>query len=80
MSTLHLQKRTINSADIRTRHEEENMLDSGHYELTEAKKRAAIVESLMASRMKTPPPLPEVKHPVNQSYRFAIVNIKYQKE
>ncbi|OXU23624.1 hypothetical protein TSAR_005944 [Trichomalopsis sarcophagae] len=62
-------KRTINSADIRTRQEEESMLDSGHYELTEAKKRAAMVESLMATRMKTPPPPPEVKDPANHSYR-----------
>ena len=56
------------------------MLDSGHYEMAEAKKRAAMVESLMASRMKTPPPLPELKQSTNQSSRFALVSIKYQKE
>lgn len=56
------------------------MLDSGHYELEEARKRAAMVESLMATRIKTPPPLPEVKRPANHSYRFAIVRVTYQKE
>ena len=46
------------------------MLDSGHFELTEARRRAAMVESLMNNRMKTPPASPENKPSVNQSRRF----------
>lgn len=74
-----MQRPVIHSAEAR-KVEAEHMLDSGHYELEEAKKRAAMVESLMANRIKTPPPLPELKQTVNQSYRFAIVSIRYQKE
>ena len=46
------------------------MLDSGHFELTEARRRAAMVESLMNNLMKTPPASPENKPSVNQSRRF----------
>lgn len=60
--------------------EEEHMMDSGHYEFEEAKKRAAMVESILTNHINTPPPLPELKQPVNNSYRFAIIGIKYQKE
>lgn len=55
------------------------MLDSGHYELTEARKRAARIESMSIIQSKTPP-LPELRPTVNKSYRFAIVRINYKKE
>ena len=60
------------------------MLDSGHYELAEARKRAAKIESMSVESVpigkpKTPP-LPELIHPVNQSFRFAIVKIRYQQK
>lgn len=53
------------------------MLDSGHYELAEARKRAARLESLvidssLTSRKKTP--LTELTHPINQTFRFAHVD------
>lgn len=57
--------------------EEERMLDSGHYELAEARKRAARIESMAIdstsiSRPKTP--LSEEIQPVNQALRFAKEN------
>ncbi|XP_046625405.1 cytoplasmic dynein 2 intermediate chain 1 isoform X1 [Neodiprion virginianus] len=61
------QIKTINSADGR-RSEEEHMLDSGHYELTEARKRAARIESMSMNQSKAPP-LPELRQPINKSYR-----------
>ncbi|XP_046749991.1 cytoplasmic dynein 2 intermediate chain 1 isoform X2 [Diprion similis] len=61
------QIKTINSADGR-RSEEEHMLDSGHYELTEARKRAARIESMSMNQSKAPP-LPELRQPINRSYR-----------
>lgn len=68
----------MSSADGR-RSEEEHMLDSGHYELTEARKRAARIESMGLNQQKQPP-LPELRQPVNKAYRFAIIRINYQKE
>ncbi|XP_011505727.1 PREDICTED: WD repeat-containing protein 60 [Ceratosolen solmsi marchali] len=67
---LHSKKKetAINSADIR-KGEEEHMLDSGHYELAEAKRRAAIVDMLMANHLKSPPSGSELKQTINQSYR-----------
>lgn len=59
--------------------EEERMLDSGHYDLAEARKRAARVESIIVNRSNTPP-LPELREPVNKTYRFVITKIKYQDE
>lgn len=64
-------KRVVNSYEIR-KTEEERMLDSGHYELAEARKRAARLESLvidssLTSRKKTP--LTELTHPINQTFR-----------
>lgn len=59
----------VNSPEVR-RTEEENMLDSGHYELNEAKKRAALVESLMSMRLPSPPTRPQPRQATNQSYRF----------
>ncbi|XP_024942554.1 WD repeat-containing protein 60 isoform X3 [Cephus cinctus] len=57
-----VQRKTIPSAENR-KIEEEHMLDSGHYELAEARKRAARIESMSANQPKTPP-LPEVRQPV----------------
>lgn len=58
------------------------MLDSGHYELNEAKKRAAMVESLMTNRIKTPPryspPISEMKKSFDQSYRYVVIFVEYQ--
>ncbi|XP_036151371.1 WD repeat-containing protein 60 isoform X1 [Monomorium pharaonis] len=47
--------------------EEERMLDSGHYDLTEAKKRAARVESMLLTQTNTPP-LPELREPVGKTF------------
>lgn len=59
--------------------EEERMLDSGHYELNEARKRAAKIELMMINRPKTPS-LTELRLPINRSYRFTIGKIKYQQQ
>lgn len=56
--------------------EEEHMHDSGHYELTEARKRAARIE-LIANDPKLSSLL-EIKQPVNKSYRFVLSKIKFQ--
>lgn len=66
----------------RTEHvkvEEERMLDSGHYDLAEARKRAARVESVLLTKSNTPP-LPELREPVGKTFRFVITKIKYQDE
>ncbi|KAG5308893.1 WDR60 protein, partial [Pseudoatta argentina] len=47
--------------------EEEHMLDSGHYDLAEAKKRAARVESMLLTQSNTPP-LPELREPVGKPF------------
>lgn len=57
--------------------EEERMLDSGHYDLAEARKRAARVESILLTQSNTPP-LPELREPVGKTFRFVITKIKYQ--
>lgn len=57
--------------------EEERMLDSGHYDLAEARKRAARVESMLVNQSNTPP-LPELREPVGKTFRFVITKIKYQ--
>jgi hypothetical protein len=59
--------------------EEERMLDSGHYELAEARKRAARIESMFVNQSNVLP-LPELKEPVSKSFRFVITKIKYQDE
>lgn len=59
--------------------EEERMLDSGHYDLAEARKRAARVESMFVNQSNTPP-LPELREPVGKTFRFVITKIKYQDE
>lgn len=56
--------------------EEEHMHDSGHYELTEARKRAARIE-LITNDPKLSSLL-EIKQPVNKSYRFVLTKIKFQ--
>ncbi|XP_012287653.1 WD repeat-containing protein 60 isoform X2 [Orussus abietinus] len=61
------QKKVVSSGESR-KTEEEHMLDSGHYELAEARKRAARVESMTANQSKTPSP-PELRQPVNKAYR-----------
>ncbi|XP_012260238.2 cytoplasmic dynein 2 intermediate chain 1 isoform X1 [Athalia rosae] len=58
---------TIGSADGR-KSEEENMLDSGHYELTEARRRAAYIESMSMSQPK-PPPVPELRQSNDKMHR-----------
>lgn len=57
--------------------EEERMLDSGHYDLAEARKRAARVESMLVNQPNTPL-LPELRQPVGKTFRFVITKIKYQ--
>ncbi|KMQ96611.1 wd repeat-containing protein 60 [Lasius niger] len=47
--------------------EEERMLDSGHYDLAEARKRAARVESMLVNQSNTPP-LPELREPVGKTF------------
>lgn len=59
--------------------EEERMLDSGHYDLAEARKRAARVESMFINHSNTPP-LPELREPVGKTFRFVITKIRYQDE
>ncbi|XP_011875814.1 PREDICTED: WD repeat-containing protein 60 isoform X2 [Vollenhovia emeryi] len=54
----------------RTEHakvEEERMLDSGHYDLAEARKRAARVEAVLLTQSNTPP-LPELREPVGKTF------------
>ncbi|XP_058797545.1 cytoplasmic dynein 2 intermediate chain 1 isoform X2 [Phymastichus coffea] len=60
--------KTVNGAEVR-RTEEENMLDSGHYELTEARKRAALVESLMSVQLQSPSIQSKPRQAKNQPYR-----------
>ncbi|KAG5313458.1 WDR60 protein, partial [Acromyrmex insinuator] len=50
-----------------TKVEEEHMLDSGHYDLAEAKKRAARVESMLLTQSNTSP-LPELREPVGKTF------------
>ena len=78
-----LQKRVVCNYEVR-KTEEERMLDSGHYELAEAKKRAARIESMSVDSItnvqpKTPS-LSAFIRPVHQSYRFDITKIKYENE
>ncbi|XP_011156708.1 cytoplasmic dynein 2 intermediate chain 1 isoform X2 [Solenopsis invicta] len=47
--------------------EEERMLDSGHYDLAEARKRAARIESMLLTQTNTPP-LPELREPVGKTF------------
>ncbi|XP_011337865.2 WD repeat-containing protein 60 [Ooceraea biroi] len=47
--------------------EEERMLDSGHYDLAEARKRAARIESMFVNQSNVLP-LPELREPVNKSF------------
>ena len=56
--------------------EEEHMYDSGHYELTEARKRAARIDSIANDPKLSS--LLEIKQPVNKSYRFVLSKIKFQ--
>ncbi|XP_076173839.1 cytoplasmic dynein 2 intermediate chain 1 isoform X2 [Ptiloglossa arizonensis] len=58
------QRKIVNSAEPQK--EEEHMHDSGHYELTEARKRAARVESIANdSKLSS---LLELRQPVNKAY------------
>lgn len=72
-----LQRSVVNTDQVKV--EEERMLDSGHYDLAEARKRAARVESMLANQPNTPP-LPELRAPVGKAFRFVITKIKYQNE
>ncbi|XP_050593716.1 cytoplasmic dynein 2 intermediate chain 1 [Bombus affinis] len=57
------QRKIVNSAEQK---EEEHMHDSGHYELTEARKRAARIDSIANdSKLSS---LLEIKQPVNKSF------------
>ncbi|XP_032675193.1 WD repeat-containing protein 60 isoform X2 [Odontomachus brunneus] len=58
-------KSTVNSTEQKV--EEERMLDSGHYDLAEARKRAARVESMFINQSNTPP-LPELREPVGKTF------------
>lgn len=57
--------------------EEERMLDSGHYDLAEARKRAARIESMFVNQSNM---LPELREPAGKSFRFVITKIRYQQE
>ncbi|CAL7937715.1 unnamed protein product [Xylocopa violacea] len=57
------QRKIVNSAELK---EEEHMHDSGHYELTEARKRAARIESIANDPKLSS--LLEIKQPINKSY------------
>ncbi|XP_076229154.1 uncharacterized protein LOC116431592 isoform X2 [Nomia melanderi] len=58
------QHKVVNSAD--QQREEEHMHDSGHYELTEARKRAARIESIASDPKLSS--LLELRQPVNKTY------------
>nr|XP_012223015.1 PREDICTED: LOW QUALITY PROTEIN: WD repeat-containing protein 60 [Linepithema humile] len=60
------EKRSVVNID-QAKVEEERMLDSGHYDLAEARKRAARVESMFANQPNTPP-LPELRAPVGKAF------------
>ncbi|GAB1859922.1 Wd repeat-containing protein 60 [Camponotus japonicus] len=70
-SNSHLEPIELRSQEKkRTEHvkvEEERMLDSGHYDLAEARKRAARVESMLVNQSNTPP-LPELREPVGKTF------------
>ncbi|CAK9824334.1 Cytoplasmic dynein 2 intermediate chain 1 [Anthophora retusa] len=57
------QRKTVHSAEQK---EEEHMHDSGHYELTEARKRAARIESIANDPKLSS--LIEIRQPINKSY------------
>ncbi|XP_076758616.1 cytoplasmic dynein 2 intermediate chain 1 isoform X2 [Xylocopa sonorina] len=57
------QRKIVNSVELK---EEEHMHDSGHYELTEARRRAARIESIANDPKLSS--LLEIKQPVNKSY------------
>ncbi|KAI4497711.1 hypothetical protein M0802_007251 [Mischocyttarus mexicanus] len=48
--------------------EEEDMHDSGHYELAEAKKRAMIIETMITKGQNLPLPLSELQQTINKDY------------
>ena len=74
------QKTTISSVDTR-KSDEERMLDSGHYELAEARRRAAQIESVSLPRhTKLSTHTEIIVQPIISPYRFAVVRIKYQTE
>ncbi|XP_076650972.1 cytoplasmic dynein 2 intermediate chain 1 [Halictus rubicundus] len=58
------QQKVVNSADQQK--EEEQMHDSGHYELTEARQRAARIESISSDQKLSS--LLELRQPVNKTY------------
>ncbi|XP_014469680.1 PREDICTED: WD repeat-containing protein 60 [Dinoponera quadriceps] len=61
------EKKSVVSSTEHAKVEEERMLDSGHYDLAEARKRAARVESMFANHSNTPP-LPELREPVGKTF------------
>lgn len=67
------------NSKVHTKVEEERMLDSGHYDLAEARKRAARVESMFVNQPNTPP-LPQLRESVGKTFRFVITAIRYQDE
>lgn len=73
----NLKKKFLQKGTELAKVEEERMLDSGHYDLAEARKRAARVESILLTQSNTPPLL-ESKEPVGKTFRFVITKIKYQ--
>lgn len=74
----YTQRSALNNTE-HAKAEEERMLDSGHYDLAEARKRAARVESMFVNQSNTPP-LPELREPVGKPFRFVITKIRYQKQ
>ncbi|XP_020278948.1 WD repeat-containing protein 60 isoform X2 [Pseudomyrmex gracilis] len=70
LEPIELYSREKRSAMNNTEHakaEEERMLDSGHYDLAEARKRAARVESMFVNQSNTPP-LPELREPIGKPF------------
>ncbi|XP_070155041.1 cytoplasmic dynein 2 intermediate chain 1 isoform X2 [Polyergus mexicanus] len=68
-SSSHLEPIELRSREKNTemKVEEEHMLDSGHYDLAEARKRAARIESMLVNQSNTPP-LPELREPIGKIF------------
>ncbi|CAB0036422.1 unnamed protein product [Trichogramma brassicae] len=71
LKTEEKRKLVVSAATVR-REREQDVNDSEHHELAETRKRAAMVESLMAHRMRTPSPEPEMIKLLasDDAYRF----------
>lgn len=52
--------------------EEDDMHDSGHYELAEAKRRAMIIETMITKGQNIPLPSSDLQQTINKEYRFVL--------